>query len=223
MNPKEIVGLVKAYNDVYAQHELDEATAMAKRGHDETAIRQQTAKSTGGGESADRATKLADKQTYGQRGVDPKARENLARKQRTDFRKTTSSSSGLRGYGHQSNDPAVKAKQAARGAQRGVLTPNEKKTLNREQVDLYDIILSHLLDEGYADTEESATAIMVNMSEDWKENIMERDAERGEDDPAVRAHNKSLKGKDGKPLYPSGRAGYSRKRPFDPRYGSPQR
>jgi hypothetical protein len=59
------------------------------------------------------------------------------------------------------------------------------------------------------------------MSEEWKENIMERDAERGEEDsPAVRAHNKSLKGKDGKPLYPSGRAGYSRKRPFDPRYGS---
>jgi hypothetical protein len=100
----------------------------------------------------------------------------------------------------------------------------QKKTgVSAESFDLYDIILSHLLDEGYADTEESATAIMVNMSEDWKENIMERDAERGEDDPAVRAHNKSLKGKDGKPLYPSGRAGYSRKRPFDPRYGSPQR
>ena len=99
-----------------------------------------------------------------------------------------------------------------------------KKSTQQEQVDLYDIILSHLLDEGYADTEESATAIMVNMSEEWKENIMERDVERGEEDDsrAVRAHNKSLKGKDGKPLYPSGRAGYAR-RPNpanDPRYGS---
>jgi hypothetical protein len=36
-----------------------------------------------------------------------------------------------------------------------------------EQVDLYDIILSHLLDEGYADTEQAAEAIMVNMSEEW--------------------------------------------------------
>jgi hypothetical protein len=42
-----------------------------------------------------------------------------------------------------------------------------------EAVDLYDIILSHLLDEGYADTEQAAEAIMVNMSEDWRESIVE--------------------------------------------------
>jgi hypothetical protein len=41
------------------------------------------------------------------------------------------------------------------------------------EYDLYDIILSHLLDEGYADTEQAAEAIMVNMSEDWRESIME--------------------------------------------------
>ncbi len=82
-----------------------------------------------------------------------------------------------------------------------------------EEVDIYDIILSHLLDEGYADTEESATAIMVSMSEEWRQDIMERDVERGEEDNRreVKAHNKSLKGKDGKPLYPSGKAGYSKK------------
>jgi hypothetical protein len=43
----------------------------------------------------------------------------------------------------------------------------------KEQVDLYDIILSHLLDEGYAETEEAAEAIMVNMSEEWRESIVE--------------------------------------------------
>ena len=37
----------------------------------------------------------------------------------------------------------------------------------KEDYDLYDIILSHLLDEGYAETPEAAEAIMVNMSEDW--------------------------------------------------------
>jgi hypothetical protein len=41
-----------------------------------------------------------------------------------------------------------------------------------EQVDLYDIILSHLLDEGYAETPEAAEAIMVNMSEEWRESII---------------------------------------------------
>ena len=42
----------------------------------------------------------------------------------------------------------------------------------REQVDLYDIILTHLLDEGYAETQEQAEVIMVNMSEDWRESIL---------------------------------------------------
>jgi hypothetical protein len=39
--------------------------------------------------------------------------------------------------------------------------------------DIYDIILSHLLDEGYAETPEQAEVIMVNMSEDWRESIYE--------------------------------------------------
>jgi hypothetical protein len=41
-----------------------------------------------------------------------------------------------------------------------------------ESYDLYDIILSHLLDEGYADTEQAAEAIMVNMSEEWMGSII---------------------------------------------------
>ena len=45
--------------------------------------------------------------------------------------------------------------------------------LSKEQTDLYNIILSHLLDEGYADTEQAAEAIMVNMSEDWRQSIVE--------------------------------------------------
>ena len=42
-----------------------------------------------------------------------------------------------------------------------------------EELDIYDIILSHLLDEGYADTEQAAEAIMVNMGEEWREDIVE--------------------------------------------------
>ena len=51
-----------------------------------------------------------------------------------------------------------------------------RKTKN-EEVDLYDIILSHLLDEGYAETQEAAEAIMVNMSEEWRESICEAEIE----------------------------------------------
>jgi hypothetical protein len=42
-----------------------------------------------------------------------------------------------------------------------------------ESVDLYDIVLDHLLDEGYASTIENAEAIMANMSEEWRASIFE--------------------------------------------------
>ena len=41
------------------------------------------------------------------------------------------------------------------------------------EYDVYDIVLSHLLDEGYAETPEAAEALMVNMSEEWLQSIME--------------------------------------------------
>ena len=171
MNAREFLDLQGAYQGVYL--ELDEATAMAKRGLDEPAIRSAIAKSTGGGSFADKATALADRQTYGDKKKKAD-RENLARKQRGDFRKTTSSSPGLHGYGHKSDDPAVKAKQDARGKQRGVLTPKEKEQLNMEmEYDTFDAILEYLVAEGYADTNENALAIMENMSEEWKQSIVE--------------------------------------------------
>ena len=47
-----------------------------------------------------------------------------------------------------------------------------KSAQKNENYDLYDIILSHLLDEGYAETPEAAEAIMVNMSEEWRDSIL---------------------------------------------------
>ena len=49
----------------------------------------------------------------------------------------------------------------------------KRASKSNESFDLYDLILSHLLDEGYADTQEGAEVIMVNMSEDWRESITE--------------------------------------------------
>ena len=39
--------------------------------------------------------------------------------------------------------------------------------------DMFEHILEHLVAEGYADTNESALAIMANMSEEWREEILE--------------------------------------------------
>jgi hypothetical protein len=48
-----------------------------------------------------------------------------------------------------------------------------KPKTQSEEFDIYDVVLSHLLDEGYAETLESAEAIMVNMSEEWIDAIIE--------------------------------------------------
>ena len=38
--------------------------------------------------------------------------------------------------------------------------------------DIYDVILEYLINEGYADTYEAAESIMVNMSEEWRDDIL---------------------------------------------------
>ena len=50
---------------------------------------------------------------------------------------------------------------------------NYNAHLSKEEFDLFDVVLEHLLAEGYADTEQAAEAIMVNMSEEWRVSIVE--------------------------------------------------
>jgi hypothetical protein len=83
--------------------------------------------------------------------------------------------------------------------------------------DPYDLILSHLLDEGYAETPEAAEAIMVNMSEEWRESILlgEESNESNESDEP------SGPSEDQKPLRPSRptRSRYAKYQyPKSPRY-----
>jgi len=49
----------------------------------------------------------------------------------------------------------------------------EKKSEMKEEVDLFDYLLEYLVAEGYADTNKAALAIMANMSEEWKQDIVE--------------------------------------------------
>jgi hypothetical protein len=54
----------------------------------------------------------------------------------------------------------------------------EKEDEMKESVDLFDYLLEYLVAEGYADTNKAALAIMANMSEEWKQSIVEGDALR---------------------------------------------
>lgn len=73
--------------------------------------------------------------------------------------------------------------QAVTYPRKGKEEEGKKKTkLSREIIrrgkqeegfDLFDLVLAHLIDEGYAETAENATAIMANMSEEWVDAIID--------------------------------------------------
>ena len=129
---------------------------------------------------------VMDELDEGKIGVDDKLPSG-----KTPRRKMKNKASNLetdaRIAGGVANSPSWRTSRAIRlGAkeQESSLTQRAKKIrqvekTQKEQVDIYDTILSHLLDEGYAETPEAAEAIMVNMSEDWRESICE--ANRGDE------------------------------------------
>jgi len=67
--------------------------------------------------------------------------------------------------------PQLSARAQALKAGGPKLGPRERM-LNQD-LDLFDVVKGHLVSEGYADTEEAALAIMANMSEEWRESIIE--------------------------------------------------
>ena len=69
------------------------------------------------------------------------------------------------------NKPNMYIRRSAGAKERHLKQREGRKRIQQESYDLYDIILSHLLDEGYAETQEQAEAIMVNMSEEWRYSI----------------------------------------------------
>lgn len=68
---------------------------------------------------------------------------------------------------------AASTKSGIKKGLRGLALGVARRMKEDVDQDVYDIILSHLLDEGYATTVESAGVIMVNMSEEWKQSILE--------------------------------------------------
>ena len=157
MNSQELRALQEAYNQVYAPQELDEA-AIYKRG--------------GKGQTTE--TPL---QIYG------KSATTREKKKLHNIPKGRIGADEVGDYDRGSGN-AAKRRAAA------LTKPEAKKFPNRltrsdkqgikDSYDLYDIILSHLLDEGYAETQEQAEVIMVNMSEDWRESIVEEVLEEGD-------------------------------------------
>ena len=80
-------------------------------------------------------------------------------------------SRGADEYGHSGYD----GEGGGGSLPKGKKLERQKKTgVSAESFDLFDYILEYLVAEGYADTNEAAISIMVNMGEDWRESIVEQ-------------------------------------------------
>ena len=101
------------------------------------------------------------------------------------------------------------------GAGRGTVTAAEQQkkvqqNVTKEEVetDLFDYLLEYLVAEGYADTNKAALAIMANMSEEWKQSIVEQmtvnvaDVKGGTQ--AAKNAQAGMKDKSGNPMYKPG-------------------
>ena len=147
MDAQDFRSLQEAYMDVYENEYLDEGMTMKD-------FKQQRSR---------------------QKQKEKRASEKTSPTRRAGIHKD--SASPERAARHRTNvDPDFEGNDE-RNYPGGKLRPNKvrkAKALGElgEQVDIYDIILSHLLDEGYADTQQAAEAIMVNMSEEWRDSII---------------------------------------------------
>ena len=89
--------------------------------------------------------------------------------------------------------------------------PEDK--VKAESSDLFDIVKGYLMSEGYADTEEAALAIMANMSEEWRQSIVEglnypmevSSADVKGNTKAAQNAQAGMKLKDGSPMYKPGK------------------
>ena len=180
MDAQELRNLQEAYLEVY---QLDEAKFEKKMSPSEKEdVRNQ--RTFGQTSSKNRATGMRRTFSYAERGVkkEPatgnekseissrfgtgaevrqKIRALKGRKSGRDFAKKVKQELAAKRYVNQQNSDF-----AAKNAE------NKISKFRREQVDIYDIILSHLLDGGYTETPEAAEAIMVNMSEEWRDSIL---------------------------------------------------
>jgi len=69
-----------------------------------------------------------------------------------------------------------------------------KPAFQANSFDVFDAIKGHLIDEGYADTEEAALVIMSNMSEEWRDSIIEGNQRNPEKDERTPKSDEAIPG-----------------------------
>ena len=188
MNSQELRNLQEAYLEVVENQQLDEAegsygqTPKARKSYGDLATKRRATPASGFSKRGEKTTKVKSAEKHFHRTGNPDAGNRGKKSTKPSFnsggrkgmtKKDRDYSRGEAEYGHTGYDPDFDGPPSAPGSKpKGKKLERQKKTgVSSESFDIYDIILSHLLDEGYAETPEAAEAIMVNMSEEWRDSI----------------------------------------------------
>jgi len=162
MNSQDLRNLQEAYLDVYQEQVLDEVRGGGKIDavSDIPSIGERGSRSPKDAGLEMSPLRRAEKKVVSlRRRNDPEA---TRRANRIDSRFVRPTNSAI-------SRSILAANNAASAEKKRLMNPQESY-----DPDLFDVILEHLITEGYADTNESALAIMGNMSEDWRESIIEQ-------------------------------------------------
>ena len=192
MRDQEILGMIEAYASIYASQEeveLDEARRADKEGHERgTAANPTRAQTdTPHGDPSQRTMlhsrlKSRADQLGRERRSSTRYRQGgrpaLSKKEK-DFLRASDRTSPAAGKIRNPNvadtgshDKWGSDRRAKRDPKQNPMH-NANKQTTAESYDLFDYILEYLVAEGYADTNRAAIAIMSNMSEEWRQSIIE--------------------------------------------------
>jgi hypothetical protein len=172
MDSKELRGLYEAYNEVYAPQEVDEAVKgeSGERREDLAAERRSGIKPLSAKEGQKYASHKLSQMSYVKRKRMGEEVEEVGEEMKPLPKNKMFRKAGNLGRDIVSPATGDEDRQKKYGRQKKIIRQLNKAN---EEVDIFDAILEHLIAEGYADTNESALVIMANMSEEWRQSIVE--------------------------------------------------
>ena len=188
-DPKKI-RKAKAVGELTKEEYIDEAegsygqTPTARKSYGDLANKRRNTPASEYPQRGDKKVAVKSAQKHFDRTGNPDAGDRSKKSTKPDWgsgkRKgmTQSDRDHARGeaeYGHTGYDPDWDGPASGPGGKpKGKKAERQKKTgVSAESFNAYELVLSYLLDEGFASTTENADKIILNMSESWFENIME--------------------------------------------------
>jgi hypothetical protein len=174
MEAKQVKDLMEAYASVYTQSE--EVIAESDCECEDEKSEKETPEMNGK-KKVKKEEEKEDEMKEGYISEDPvqdyrdmkRAKENAAGMRGSELSHSTKPSGGSAKQKPQKPQP--RSREFSHG---GSSQPRSREFAREEvETDLFDYLLEYLVAEGYADTNKAALAIMANMSEEWRQNIVE--------------------------------------------------